>query len=127
MSAISMKDIRKVVSVGASESNYEVAEFSVEYESSLNFRASIEVSNVVVATGISAKLQHRPINGSYSDLASANASVVIAGNGVVSINLNKENSTDVADMPLHQMCRIVITTGAGDSVDVNRILIQNKA
>ena len=127
MSAISMRDIRKVVSVGASETNFEVAEFSIEFESSLNFRASIEVSDVVVATGISIKLQHKPVGGSYTDLASGNASVVVAGNGVVSINLNKENATDIADMPLHQSCRLVISTGAGDSVNVNRILIQNKA
>lgn len=125
MSAISFQDFRfsPVASIPES-SEIVLSAFHLEYEATLHFRANIEVSNFVL--GGSIKLQHKSIDGSFVDVPSANASV-LAANGTVSINLLVERVADQSAMPLNAKCRIVAVTGAGESFDVSRISIQNKA
>lgn len=125
MSAISFQDFRfsPVASIPES-SEIVLSAFHLEYEATLHFRANIEVSNFVL--GGSIKLQHKSIDGSFVDVPSANASVN-AANGTVSINLLVERAGDQSSMPLNAKCRIVAVTDAGESFDVSRISIQNKA
>ena len=126
MSAISFQDFRfnPVASI-PQNSEIVLSAFHLEYEATLHFRANIEVSNFVL--GGSIKLQHKSIDGSFVDVPSANASVVVSANGTVSINLLVERAGDQSSMPLNAKCRIVAVTGAGESFDVSRISIQNKA
>lgn len=127
MSAINVRELRRLnSSVGASETNLVIAEFSSDFESALNFRADLVCSGVTVTTGITVKLQHRALGGAYADLASSNASVSVTGNGTVSIVLHVQRAGDQADLPLRQGCRLVVTTGAGDAVTFDKISVQQK-
>lgn len=127
MSAISNHSLRKAVpTVGASETNLSITEFAADFESSINFRADIVCSAVTVATGITVKLQHRAVGGSFEDLTSANASASITGNGTFSIVLHVQRAADQADLPVRKQCRLVVTTGAGDAVTFDEITVQQR-
>ncbi len=127
MAAINVRDLRRPNPVvGASVTNQVVAEFSSDFESALHFRADLVCSSVTSTTGITAKLQHRALGGSYADLGSANASVSITGNGTFSITLLVERTADLVDLPLRQACRIVVTTGAGDAVTFDKVSVQQR-
>lgn len=127
MAAINMYLPRLLDStVGASETDLPITNFSADFESALNFRADIVCSSVTVAAGITAKLQHRTSGSSYEDLNSANASVSITGDGVFSIVLHVQRAADQADLPLRQQCRIVMTTGLGDAVTIDKVVIQQR-
>lgn len=126
MSAINMLPIKvPAQALGASTSFG--SQFSADFESALNFRADIVCSSVTVTTGITAKVQIDPAaTNNYVDLASGNASVSITADGVFSIKLNIQRAADQADLPLAKPCRILITTGAGDAVTIDKIYIQQR-
>lgn len=127
MSAINLRDLKKLEpTVGASETNLPIAEFSTDWESSLHFRLDMVCSSVTVGAGITAKLQDRAFGGSYEDLSSANASVSVTGNGTFSITLFIERTADQVDLPIKKSCRLVITTGAGSAVTFDNISIQQR-
>lgn len=127
MAAITLKTLRKLEpTVGASETNLPIANFSTDWESALHFRCDMVCSSVTVSSGITVKLQQRSKGGAYADLSSGNASVSITGNGSFSITLLLERAGDQADLPLKQSCRLVISTGAGDSVTFDEITVQQR-
>ncbi len=127
MAAISNQILRKLApSVGASETDLPIAEFSCDFESALNFRADVVCSSVTAFTGITVKLQHRAVEGAYANLSSANGSVAVTGNGTFSIVLHVQRAADQADLPLRKQCRLVVTTGAGDAVTFDNIIIQQR-
>lgn len=124
MSAINLRDLRKLnVTVGASQTDVPIAEFSSDWQSSLHFRADIVCSSVTVATGITVTLQDKALGGSYEDLSSANASVAITGNGTFSITLFVERTADQVDLPVKKSCRLVVTTGVGDTITFDNISV----
>ena len=110
--------------IGASETETPIAEFSSDFQSSLNFRADVVASSVTAAAGITLKLQHRAVSGDYEDLATANSSVAITAAGTVSIVLHVQRAADQADLPLRKSCRLVVTTGAGDAVTIDKVILQ---
>lgn len=92
---------------------------------SLNLRVDIKASAVTVVGAITAKLQHKSTNGTYSDLAGANASVTISTAGYFSLRQNVEIAADQPNMPIKSMVRVVLsTTNAGDAVTIDDIWIQ---
>lgn len=114
------------VTLGASVSNQVVSkEEGLSAGGALNLRITFKASSVTSSTGITAKLQHKIVD-TWTDVNSANASVAITANGVYSIKLNKEVAADIADMPLCKQVRLVCSTGAGDAVTFNNILIQQE-
>ena len=125
MSAINLRELRKInPTVGASETDLPIAEFSADFQSSLHFRADLVCSSVTAATGITVNLQTKALGGSYADVGSANGAVAITGNGTFSITLLLERAADQVDLPLQKSCRLVVTTGAGDAVTFDYISVQ---
>ena len=89
-----------------------------------HLRVDLKVSGVTVVGSITAKLQHRAPNGSFEDLAGANASVTISADGIVTITQLIERAADQANMPIRKQIQVVITTtNAGDEVTVDNIWI----
>jgi hypothetical protein len=124
MPAINLRDLRKLNTVvGASETDLPVAEFSSDVPSSINFRLDVVCSGVTVTSGITVQLQSRALGGDFIDLASANSSVAISGNGTFSIVLHVQRAADQVDLPLRKTCRLVVTTGAGDAVTFDNVSV----
>ena len=107
--------------IGASETDVSLGDFALSTYSSKNLRVDIDVSGV--AGTVTVRLQNRSAKGPYQDLSSANSSVVLA-NGTNSIRLNLETAADVVDMPLRKTTRLLITTGAGATVTLEGISVQ---
>ena len=127
MAAITQQELRRLNStVGASETDTVVAEFSVDWESALHFRLDVVCSSVTVASGITVQVQDKALGGSYEDLSSANSAVAITGNGTFSITLLLERAADQVDLPLKKSCRLVCTTGAGDTVTFDTVSFQHR-
>ena len=117
------KKIAGLQPIGASESEVLVGSLGLSAGGSRHLRIDIAVSSVTVTTGITAKLQMAPRGGdTFTDLAGANASVAITGNGVFSLTQAVERAADQANMPLMKNIRVVITTQAGDAVTVDNVL-----
>lgn len=121
----SPKDIiSQPVTVGASES-----EASVSKDTGLSaggalegFRIMMKVSSVTASTGITAKVQQRTLDA-WTDLAGSNASVSITGNGEFLIKQLALISADQPNFPLSKQIRVVCTTGAGDTVTFDEMVI----
>ena len=125
MSAITIVELKRLKPiVGASETDVPVAQFSCDIESSLNFRLSAVCSAVTVVSGISIQLQSSVPGGTFKDLGSVNATKSILANGDISLILNIQVAADQVDLPLNKSCRLVVTTGAGDTVTFDRITVQ---
>lgn len=111
------------VTLGASVSAQQVGdEYGVSAGGALNIRVDILVSGVTAGSGISAKLQQRTFS-TWTDISSANGTVAITANGQVSIRLMVARTADQADMPLQKQVRVVLTTGTGSAVTVDKICI----
>lgn len=111
------------VTLGASVTNQQVGEeCGLSAGGAIRLRVDLKVSAVTAGAGITAKLQQKSLDA-WSDLASTNASVAITTAGEVSIKLLVERSADQADMPLKKQVRVVLTTGAGSAVTVDKIVL----
>jgi hypothetical protein len=107
------------LAVGASATNAVVSrEFPVTAAGALNMVVALDVSAVTVATGITAKLQSA-IGSVWVDAKTA--SITTAGR--VYIKLNIEVSGDQTHLPLLSKARLVISTGAGDAVTVDKVYV----
>ena len=99
------------VVIGASETDTVVSEeFNVSSEGSLNLRVDIKSTAAVVAAGINLKLQYGLPDGSFADVKTV--AVTIAG--VNTITMNIEVAGDQSFLPLRKICRVVVSSGAGD-------------
>jgi hypothetical protein len=98
------------------------ADFGLSAGGSLHLRVDLDVTGVTVVGAISAKLQHRTPSGSFADLAGANASVSITGDGTFGLTQLAERAADQANLPLRSQLRVVLTTtNAGDAITVSKI------
>lgn len=101
------------------------SDFGISASGSLNLRIDLEVSSVTVVGSITATLQGRSPGGSFTDLAGANASVTITGNGTFSIRQNIQIAADQPNMPLPKQLQVVLTTtNAGDAITVDKVYVQ---
>lgn len=116
-----VKDPNLVSPVPASQANYPISlEIPVTYAGSLHCRVDIETSTIVGT--VTAKLQQRsPTNGTYVDLAGANASVVITSNSSFSMTQLVERSADQPNLPLEKTLRVVITTAAASTAIISHV------
>jgi hypothetical protein len=108
------------ITVGASVTALQIgSEFGVSAGGARSIRLDIQASAVTAGGGITVALQHK-IFDTWTALSSANASVAISANGRVAIRMFIERSADQADMPLAKNARLVITTGVGSAVTIDK-------
>ena len=93
-------------------------EFRISYSGSKNILIGVKCSGVTTGAGISVKLQSSFGGNTNADWKDAN-SASITGNGWVYIRMNVQNSTDQALLPLADVGRLYLTTGAGSSLTVD--------
>jgi hypothetical protein len=117
-----LKKPGNAIVIGASAEQVVSEETAVTAGGSIRCRVDILVSDVTVTTAITAKLQMRTFQDEWSDLAGANASVTITTDGQVSITQLIERSADQPNLPLKSFIRVVISTGTGDAVTVDKII-----
>lgn len=108
--------------VGASATNTPVSkEFPITAGGALNMAIKIVASAATVAVGITAKLQ-TAVGGDWVD----SKTVAIVSTAPAYIKLNVEVTADQTFLPLLNKGRVVITTGAGDSVTISEVdVLQN--
>lgn len=126
MNGLSPKDVKKqgLEPITSPVTNEEISQqFGITAGGSLHLRVDLEVSSVTVSTGITAKLQHRSAGGALEDLVGANASVSITGNGTFSITQCVERTADQPNMPLRKVVAVALTTGAGDSITIDKVWV----
>jgi len=100
---------------GASLTNNPVGQpFRVSHAGSLNVLIGIECSGVTAGAGITAKLQSSLTGSDWLD----GNSVSVTGNGWFYIRMNVQASGDQAKLPLGDVGRLVLTTGAGSAITV---------
>lgn len=125
MNGYSPRDvIRESISVGASETNLPISEeIGLSAGGAVQgFRIKFLCSGVTSSTGITAKVQQRTLSA-WTDLAGANASVAITANGEYSLKQLALISADQPNFPLEKMLRVVVSTGAGDAVTFDKMVI----
>lgn len=112
--------------VAQSQTNQAVTKsFMMSSEDSLFFLAKIKTSSTTVAAAITAKLQESYDGSTWEDVGSP-ANVSITGDGTFEISLNNGVAADAAVLPTWQHCRVVVTTGAGDSVTIDNVWVSRR-
>lgn len=111
------------VAANASAQLVSADQIHVFAEDSLHFRVDVAISAIVVATGISLILQHS-YNGSDWDNAKT---VALTTTGRKALTMLVEVAADQAILPLRPLCRLVVTTGAGDSVTISGVYITRRS
>jgi hypothetical protein len=108
--------------VGASATNQEVSQvFRITPEGAKDaMRIEVGASLVTSTTGITAKLQHF-VNNAWTDVAS----VAITVNGFASILINGRDTASgyFSQLPLGNKGRVVISSGVGDTVTIDSVLV----
>ena len=105
---------------GASLTNSQAGNsFRVSHSGSLNFLLGIKCSGVTAGAGITAKLQSSLTGVDWLD----GNSVSVTADGWFYIRMNVQTSGDQAKLPLGDVARLVLTTGAGSSVTVDSIYV----
>lgn len=103
-----------VTAVAASE------EFRISHAGSLNLLVGIKCASVTAGAGITAKLQSSFYGQADADWQDGN-SVSVTGNGWFYIRMSIQVSSDQTKLPLADVGRIVVTTGAGSAATVTAV------
>jgi hypothetical protein len=109
------------IEVGASASEVVTEEFKLTPGAANNaMRVDVVASSVTASTGITAKLQQK-VAGTYSDVAT----VSVTGNGTFSILLNGRDTgaSYFSLLPLSNLARVLLTTGAGDTATIDNVYV----
>lgn len=125
MNGYSPKDIiNQPVVLGASETNTVVSkDTGLSAGGAVDgFRIMMKVSSVTVTTAITAKVQQRTLDA-WTDLAGANASVSITADGEFVIKQLALIAADQPNFPCSKQIRVLCTTGAGDAVTFDEMVI----
>ena len=97
-------------------------EFPISAKGSLNLLVGLKCASVTVGGGITAKLQSSILGGAEADWLDGNT-VSITGNGWFYIRMNVQVAADQAKLPLADVGRLVLTTGAGSAATVTEAYI----
>jgi hypothetical protein len=97
-------------------------EFRISHAGSLNLLVGIKCTGLTAGAGITAKLQSSFYGQTGADWVDGN-SVSLTGNGWFYIRMNVQTSADQAKLPLGDVGRIVVTSGAGSAVTVSELLV----
>jgi hypothetical protein len=112
--------LSNVTVIGASQTNTPISlTFSVSKAGSLNILVAIQCSAVTAGAGITAKLQSSVTGADWLD----GNSVSVTGNGWFYIRMNIEVSADQAKLPLADLGRVVLTTGAGSAATIDAVYV----
>lgn len=108
-------------SLGESLTNKVISkEFRIGASGATKLVVAIKASGVTSATGITAKLQ----TAAGTDMGFEDSkTVTISGNDVYYIKLLAEASGDQTYLPLLSVGRVVVSTGAGDAVTIDKVLV----
>ena len=111
--------------IGAETTDSLVSQDGFQLKNRVRTSIAIKCSGVTAADGISLSLWTGSITsaGAVVYRASADKSVSVTTNGVVEINFNPEDDTDVTKLPLGSKAKITATTGTGDAVTVDSIWV----
>lgn len=110
------------ITVGASQTNKVVSKiFAVSALGSKNLRVKVTSASTTVAAAISFKLQHASSDG--DTFITTTKSTSITADGDFYLTLNAEVAGDQAELPLQVQARVVVTTGAGDSVKITSVKV----
>lgn len=119
--SILLNEVNQVV--GASATNSAVSrEFPVSAKGSLNILIGLKCASVTAGAGITAKLQSSILGGAEADWIDGNT-VSITGNGWVYIRMNVQVTGDQGKLPLADVGRLVLTTGAGSAATVTEAYV----
>ena len=111
--------------IGASQTDVQISEdFAVFY--GLRLRLDIRVSSLTHVTGVTFKLQTSPGTNSlgtpiWKDVKSISSTASISSDDFLTLTINPEVAGDVAALPLGLVCRLLCSTGAGESVTITQI------
>ena len=108
--------------LGASVTAAVSKEFRISHAGSLNLLVGIKCSGLTAGAGISAKLQSSFYGQVQADWIDGN-SVSLTGNGWFYIRMNVQTAADQAKLPLGDVARLVVTTGAGSAVTISDVLV----
>jgi hypothetical protein len=105
--------------VGASQTDKAISKpYRITAGGALNCVIAVTTSNTTVAAGITAKLRSSVnAEGTFVD----SKTVAITGDGTFYIKLQTNAAGDQTHLPLLSVGDVVITTGAGDTVDINKV------
>lgn len=96
--------------------------FPISADGAKNILVGVLVSDVTVATAISLKLQSSlQVSDSSAWRTAKTASVTV--DGWVYLSLNVEAAGDQSVLPLGPAGRVVVTTGAGDSLSIDAVIV----
>ena len=127
MSNLKSKDLLSDGAVGASETDSPLSvTFEVSGEDSRVLSVDILYADAVVATGITAKLQTSPDSLNWIDTKTVAITGAVATTTLKSITLNPEVVGDQGFLPLRKYCRVVISSGAGDSATIDACYISTR-
>lgn len=127
MSLLYIRDVKKpsvTSSTGIVNPLVISEEFTPSGRGSLNMRVEAEVTGVTQVGTMTITLQGKSPNGTYANLAGANATATFTANGTVTLRQNVEVAADQPNMPLPSQMRVVLTTtNAGDIVTISHIYV----
>lgn len=127
MSALLIRDLALpslVPVVGAVTAMAISRDFTPTDSGSKNMRVEVEVTGVTQVGTLTCTLQGKSPNGTYANLAGANATATFTANGTVTLRQNVEVAADQPNMPLPTQMRVVLTTtDSGDRVTVSHVYV----
>lgn len=107
--------------IGASETDALVVDqFGVTPGGAKAIVVDMYTSSVTVAAGITAKIQDSSDGTNWNDVKTG---AIANGSTFTSISLLAERAADQSVLPMRQHARLVVTTGAGDTVTFDKIRI----
>jgi len=124
-SHITKNQSARVLTVAAAQTNQVVSKvYHVSDRDSVCYSVDIIYSDAVVAVAITAKVQSSPDGGTTwidAKTVALTAATATATRKTISADINIAG--DQALLPLRSLARVVVTTGAGDSITIDSIWV----
>jgi len=121
--------LNATTTVGASATNQPITKvFAISQMDSERITIDIIYADAVVATGITAKLQSSfdDTSGIWVDHGTVAITGAVATTTRKTIDLNIHRAADQASLPLRAKARVVVTSGAGDSVTIGSVYVSRR-
>lgn len=114
------------IAVGASATDTVVSvPFAMSAYDSYDFVVRIKTSATTVTTAITANVQEQWQGAAWEDVGNR-AQVSITGNGWFEIQMTRDDANDLAQLPTAPKCRVVVSTGTGDAVTIDSIIVSRR-
>jgi len=127
MSNLISKNVIVDGTIGASETDTVISSvFEISGLDSTDIVIDLIYDDAVAFTAITAKLQSSPDQVNWIDSKTVSITAATATTTLKSIELLVARAADQEFLPLRKFCRVVITSGTGDSVLVDKCYIGSK-